>query len=367
MHVALPRLPRLLLLALACAATTPAMAQTPAAPTGDLPRKPAVADFKTCAKPEWPKDSLRNREEGTVTLRFLIGVDGSVKESVVVKSSGFPKLDRAAQLGIGRCQFKPGTNDGQETQAWMQMQYVWTLTPQPSQKELAAVYESVRWIAEGGDADAQYKLGMLLEAGRGVARDVDAAKVQLLKAAGQGHALAQDRLGMFAAAGFGGKADMAEAMAWYRKAAEQGLAQSQTMLGNMLMNPKNPGYDAALSQAWLRKAAAQGNALALSGLGRKLWNEAGAQGDVSEALALLEKAAAKGDRTAQFYVGRAYESGRGVAQDYVKAAQWYQSAVTEGDANAHRALARLYEAGEGVAQNQATADALKQRAALLSR
>jgi protein TonB len=88
---------------------------------------PAVADFSTCAKPEWPKSSLRNEETGTVTLSFLIGVDGHVADSKVVKSSGFRELDKAAVNGISKCRFKPGLTDGKPEQAWMQMQYVWTL------------------------------------------------------------------------------------------------------------------------------------------------------------------------------------------------------------------------------------------------
>jgi protein TonB len=90
-------------------------------------REAASADFSTCATPEWPKASLRNEETGTVTLSFLIGVDGRVADSKIVKSSGFRDLDKAAVTGIGRCRFKPGLTDGKPEQAWMQMQYVWTL------------------------------------------------------------------------------------------------------------------------------------------------------------------------------------------------------------------------------------------------
>ena len=104
----------------------------PPAPPGPVAnpnpvRIAAVADFNTCAKPEWPKASLRNEETGTVTLSFLIGTDGRVADSKIVKSSGFRDLDRAALAGIGKCRFKPGMVDGKPEQAWMQMQYVWTL------------------------------------------------------------------------------------------------------------------------------------------------------------------------------------------------------------------------------------------------
>ena len=87
----------------------------------------AVADFSTCEKPAYPKASQRNEEAGTVTLSFLVGVDGRVIDSKVLKSSGFRDLDKAAQNGIGKCVFKPGSVDGKLEQAWMQMQYVWNL------------------------------------------------------------------------------------------------------------------------------------------------------------------------------------------------------------------------------------------------
>lgn len=102
----------------------------PAAPPGPPKtgvRHAAVVDFSTCAKPEWPKSSLRNEETGTVQLSFLISADGRVTESKVVKSSGFRDLDRAAVAGITKCRFKPATVDGVPQEGWQQMQYVWTL------------------------------------------------------------------------------------------------------------------------------------------------------------------------------------------------------------------------------------------------
>jgi len=106
--------------------------RTPPAPVAAPPAKgpsrtAAVADFNTCAKPEYPKASLRNEETGTSTISFLIGVDGRVMDSKLTKSSGFRDLDKAAQLALGKCRFKPGTEDGKPVQAWVPVQYVWTL------------------------------------------------------------------------------------------------------------------------------------------------------------------------------------------------------------------------------------------------
>ena len=98
----------------------------PAKPAGPA-RTPAVADFNTCSKPEYPKSSLRNEETGVSTISFLIGADGTVKESKVSKTSGFRDLDKAAQVALGKCRFKPATENGQAIESWQPVQYVWTL------------------------------------------------------------------------------------------------------------------------------------------------------------------------------------------------------------------------------------------------
>ena len=90
-------------------------------------RVSAVVDAKACEKPEYPGRSLRNEEQGTVLLAFLIGLDGRVVDSRIEKSSGSRDLDKAAMNGLSLCKFKPGTVDGKPEQSWTKMQYVWKL------------------------------------------------------------------------------------------------------------------------------------------------------------------------------------------------------------------------------------------------
>jgi D-alanyl-D-alanine endopeptidase (penicillin-binding protein 7) len=87
----------------------------------------ALADFRSCAKPEWPSEDLAAGNTGTVTLRFLVAADGQPTASQVLRSSGHRDLDTAARTSIAKCRFKPATRDGQPVEEWMQMQYVWTL------------------------------------------------------------------------------------------------------------------------------------------------------------------------------------------------------------------------------------------------
>ncbi len=87
---------------------------------------PAVFNAASC-KAEYPKASLMNEEQGTVSMSFLVGPDGSVVESKLEKTSGFKNLDKAAIKSISACKFKPGTKDGAPAQTWTKVDYAWKL------------------------------------------------------------------------------------------------------------------------------------------------------------------------------------------------------------------------------------------------
>lgn len=106
-------------------AAAPAPAPAPA-PDKALHVK-AVVDFSACEKPEYPAASQRNEETGVSSIQFLIGVDGRVKDSKILKGSGFRELDKAAASGLAKCKFKPGTTDGKPEESWTRVDYVWSL------------------------------------------------------------------------------------------------------------------------------------------------------------------------------------------------------------------------------------------------
>ena len=110
-------------------APAPATAAAPAAPARAAPptRTPASVSAAQCDKPDYPTASRRMEEEGTVSLRFLVGVDGKVIQSEIEKSSGFKRLDEAARAGLSKCRFQPATVDGRPEQAWASMKYTWQL------------------------------------------------------------------------------------------------------------------------------------------------------------------------------------------------------------------------------------------------
>ena len=106
---------------------SPLPAQSNPQPVSPPVQTAAVISAASCEKPDYPSASKRLEEEGTVQLKFLVGVDGKVIESAIEKSSGFRRLDEAARAGLSKCQFKPATLDGKPQQSWASLRYTWRL------------------------------------------------------------------------------------------------------------------------------------------------------------------------------------------------------------------------------------------------
>ncbi len=88
---------------------------------------PSLSAQRNCEKPAYPSESSTLGEEGTVVLRFLIGVDGKVIESSVENSSGFKRLDESAKEAISKCDFNPATKDGFPVQGVARMKFTFKI------------------------------------------------------------------------------------------------------------------------------------------------------------------------------------------------------------------------------------------------
>ena len=93
----------------------------------------------------------------------------------------------------------------------------------------ATAVEMIRPLAEQGDAEAQYNLGLMYKIGQGVPQDY------------------------------------AETVKWYRKAADQGLNDAQNNLGVMYYSGMGVPQDYVQAHLWFSLAAAAGNRNALGG------------------------------------------------------------------------------------------------------
>lgn len=96
------------------APTRPAAPPPPPKPAG--PTQQASLDVRKMGeriKPPYPSASRRLGEEGKVILLVRVGVDGRVVGASVDQSSGFPRLDEAAQQHVVKYyRFKPAMSAG---------------------------------------------------------------------------------------------------------------------------------------------------------------------------------------------------------------------------------------------------------------
>ena len=93
--------------------------------------------------------------------------------------------------------------------------------------DIATAYELWRPLAEHGDVEAQFALGMLYYDGIGVPLDHTESSYWFLQAAEQGFAPAQYNLGNAYKRGEGVRQNDAMAVYWWQKAAAQGLKDAQ--------------------------------------------------------------------------------------------------------------------------------------------
>jgi len=80
----------------------------------------AHADYARNPPPAYPAVARRRGLQGTVTVRVLVGADGSVESADVADSSGSDALDDAALETVrSRWRFVPARHDGLAVESWV--------------------------------------------------------------------------------------------------------------------------------------------------------------------------------------------------------------------------------------------------------
>ncbi len=87
---------------------------------GAGPDSTAHADYARNPPPAYPTLARRREQQGTVTVRVLVGADGSVERAEVADSSGFDALDAAALETVrSRWRFVPARRAGVAVESWV--------------------------------------------------------------------------------------------------------------------------------------------------------------------------------------------------------------------------------------------------------
>ena len=210
-------------------------------------------------------------------------------------------------------------------------------------------------LAEQGDPNAQYNLGVMYYYGHGVSQDYKTAIKFYSLAAYQGHANAQNSLGNMYSRGEGVPQNYKTAIKWYTLAGEQGNSDAQNSLGVMYENGYGVVQDNKTAIKWYTLAAEQDDVNALYNLGLMYSQGIVVPKDYKTALKWYTLAAEQGNTNAQSYLGYMYRTGQGVAQNYKTAVKWFTLAAEQGESHSQSNLGNMYRTGQGVAQNYKTA------------
>lgn len=77
------------------------------------------ADYLENPNPVYPKISVRLGEEGRVLLRVLVSKEGLALQVDLKTSSGFERLDRAAQTAVKKWRFIPAKKGDETVEGWV--------------------------------------------------------------------------------------------------------------------------------------------------------------------------------------------------------------------------------------------------------
>jgi TPR repeat protein len=212
-----------------------------------------------------------------------------------------------------------------------------------------------RWekIAENGNPETRYQVGVMHELGLGLPLNRAKAEYWYASAAALGDARAQFALGVLLE-----DTQIERAMNLYRDAAAQGHIEAQFAYGRLQLLRAPESTSGVIGLPMICRAAEQGHAEALLHLARMLK-------DASPGIAFscCREAAALGSAEGQFLLGQHFQRGLGVVANFSTAFYWYSLSAGQGNMDAQCELAALYLRGLGVGRDVGLAMAWFQRAA----
>lgn len=223
--------------------------------------------------------------------------------------------------------------------------------------------ETVREIANSGNADAQLLVGIMYQMGVGGEDHQSDAAYYFRMAAEQGLASAQTNLGKCYLAGAGVQEDEKKAFEWFEKAAGQGDAEGQWHLGRCFEQGWGTHIDKTKAFLWYKKAAQQGNARGQFFLGACYEDGIGVEKDEYKAFISYKQAAEQDDLDGLLYLGACYADGIGVTKNSYEATKWYKKAAEKGHPVAQFFMGIKYKDGDGVEVNLKEARSWLQKSA----
>ena len=187
-------------------------------------------------------------------------------------------------------------------------------------------------LADGGDAEACYKLGKRLYAGKGVKKSYEQARERFEAGAAKDHAGCCYELGEMLIAGLGGESDDERAAGLFRKAADGGDVHAMFELGAMYAQGRGVKKNYVKAMRYLRLANVLPEANAMLDDAVNWWRPA-AEARIPEG---------------EYWYGVCLINGYGVTPDYTVGYNWIYQAALSDHPKAIDAMVQIYEGGIGV-------------------
>jgi TPR repeat protein len=121
-------------------------------------------------------------------------------------------------------------------------------------KNFTMAYQLLAPLAAQGNAESQWRLGMMQMNGLGMVENQPLGLENFLLAAEQGHVFAHHMIGVAYMTGEGVDKDIEKAIEWFEKAAEFGIPGPMYTLGMLYEDGKEVTKDLEKAQLWYAKA-----------------------------------------------------------------------------------------------------------------
>ncbi|HET9032796.1 MAG TPA: energy transducer TonB [Dokdonella sp.] len=104
--------------------------ESPALPSPPVDSAPSeILEYRRKQRPKYSVQAVRERMEGKVILKVLVGPDGNPEEILLEKSSGYEDLDRSAITAVKTWAFNPGMKNGSAIRGYVLVPVEFNLGP----------------------------------------------------------------------------------------------------------------------------------------------------------------------------------------------------------------------------------------------
>lgn len=198
--------------------------------------------------------------------------------------------------------------------------------------------------ASQGNADAMYRLGLLLRHGYGMPPKPAAARGWFDAAANDGNVAALNQIGLLAEEA----KDLETAAEHFHAAADRGDINAQYNFARLLRDGKGVERDRVQAAHWFKLAAERDLPEAQYCLGRMLLEEKASTRSLKQAQRWFQQAATRGHADAQQEAAEGFRLGRGTTVDFGRAIAFFRMAADQGHVGATFSLAAMFETGAGL-------------------